>query len=372
VRAFICTPGFEEALKSELGPASIVDAGGPLGVVLAEGNPSSGEAAWPADPVFARQILPGARRIQGASVSQMAEGLYQAVQGVIDAWDGPFVLHTLPAARGIEPALCSRAALMGQELIALLRARRRRASRRHQPPPVDTSVFGERSLLIQVLALDRTTTLVSAAVPRALAMGGYDLAPWPAGIAPVAEDRTPPSRAYLKLEEAFCWMGDQPRPEDRCIDLGAAPGGWTFTALRRGARVTAVDRAPLDPPARGHPRLQGVVGNAFNFAPPDPVDWLLCDVICEPARTVALIDTWASRGWCRKLVATVKFKGSAGYGALGEIGPLLRRAGWRFGRVKHLHHNKNEVTVMAIAAGKDTSPRSVINTPATSKNGALS
>ena len=68
----------------------------------------------------------------------------------------------------------------------------------------------------------------------------------------------------------------------------AAPGGWAYSALRRGARVTAVDRAPLLPPAGGHPNLTTVLGNAFTFTPPArPVDWLLCDVICEPPRSVA-------------------------------------------------------------------------------------
>jgi 23S rRNA (cytidine2498-2'-O)-methyltransferase len=169
-------------------------------------------------------------------------------------------------------------------------------------------------------------------------------------VAPVADDRRPPSRAYRKLEEAFMWLGAEPRPDELCVDLGGAPGGWSYTALRRGARVIAVDRAPLDRPVLGDPRLTMIEGNAFTYAPPPrmtPVDWLLADVICEPARALALIDLWLSHGWCRKLVVTIKFKGQDGYGMLADLRAVLERADCPRLRIKHLHHNKNEVTVMA-------------------------
>jgi hypothetical protein len=46
----------------------------------------------------------------------------------------------------------------------------------------------------------------------------------------------------------------------------------------------------------------------------------------------------------------VKFKGHSGYAAvLDEVRATLRAAGCPRWRIKHLHHNKNEVTVMAVA-----------------------
>ena len=200
---------------------------------------------------------------------------------------------------------------------------------------------------MQLLALDRERLLVSAAHARALPRGGTDLAPWPAGSAPIALDRAPPSRAYQKLEEAFAWLGAAPTTGQLCVDLGGAPGGWALTALKRGARVTAVDRAPLEPPAAGHPHLTAIIGNAFTYEPPQPVDWLLCDVVCEPARTLTLIGRWLDQRWCRALVVTVKFKGRDGYGILADVEPLFARAGWGFARTKQLLHNKNEVTILA-------------------------
>src|SRR5262249_22824961 len=153
---------------------------------------------------------------------------------------------------------------------------------RRRAVPAGVADFDGRWLLVQLLALARGRLLASAASPRALAHGGVDLAPWPAGAAPVEVDRAPPSRPYQKLEEALAWMGRAPAPGELCVDLGAAPGGWTATALKRGARVVAVDRAPLE--IGPHPDLDTVIGNAFTYEPPRPADWLLSDVVCEPAR----------------------------------------------------------------------------------------
>lgn len=58
-------------------------------------------------------------------------------------------------------------------------------------------------------------------------------------------DPLAPSRSYLKIEEAFRVLGRAPEKNDLVIDLGAAPGGWSYSALKRGARVTAVDNGPL-------------------------------------------------------------------------------------------------------------------------------
>ncbi len=195
--------------------------------------------------------------------------------------------------------------------------------------------------------MSRDRLLVSASAPRPLPRGGCDLAPWPGGDAPVSIDRAPPSRAYQKLEEAFLWMGAEPRPGDSCVDLGASPGGWTATLRKRRAQVVAVDRAPLAPPLARDPGVATVIGNAFVFTPPRPVDWMVSDVVCEPPRSLALAERWVTSGLCRNLIVTVKFKGHAGYGVLDDVAQRLTAAGARFARVKQLAHNKNEVTIFA-------------------------
>jgi hypothetical protein len=383
LRAYVVTPTFEPALEAELSPSGAPTSSPVAGVVTCGDADPRGAAGADLEPVFARQVLPDAREVRGTSVAQLAEAAYRALEAHIDGTPGPFTVHAFAkpealAGDDVEPAaatataavavasdagLGSRAGLIGRTLLELLKQRRRRAFRRYRPPVEAEASFGPSWLLVQLLALERDRLLISAAHPRPLPLGGTDLAPWPAGDAPVAIDRTPPSRAYQKLEEAFCWMSAAPGPGTRCVDLGGSPGGWAYTALRRGARVTAVDRAPLLPPAAGHANLSAIVGNAFTFEPPQPVDWLLCDVICEPARSIALIDRWIERRWCENLVVTVKFKGRDGYGILSGLLPMFARAGWRFARVKHLAHNKNEVTVMARHSGRTEPSGYLCNVP---------
>jgi hypothetical protein len=363
VSLFLGTPGFEDALRAELGDGARVVVPGVV------------EAAATIDPVFARQTLPAARELTGASVGALAEAAYAAVEGAIDRWPGPFTLHALapprppdddapelpaarlthtrarrkaaPAPRTAAPAeavLERRAALVAEALLAKLDERRKRARRRYVEAP---GAFDETLLLVQLLALGRERFAISAAAPRALPRGGTDLAPWPGGAPPVADDRAPPSRAYKKLEEAFAWMGAAPRAGETCVDLGAAPGSWTMVAARRGARVVALDRAPLAPAVARLPGVSTVVGNAFTWAPPARVDWMLSDVVCEPERAIALIGAWLAGDRCAALVVTVKFKGKLNYGALRALEPIFARERLAFARVKQLAHNKNEVTVLA-------------------------
>jgi Predicted SAM-dependent methyltransferase len=53
-----------------------------------------------------------------------------------------------------------------------------------------------------------------------------------------------------------------------------------------GARVIAVDKAPLDPAVAALPGVEIRQASAFALDPAEigPVDWLFSDVICYPAR----------------------------------------------------------------------------------------
>ena len=383
-RIFFATPGFEEALVAELlggGPGqrpglrpsspAVIDRPG----LVVFDEPSDAEEVFaPLDPVFARQQMPRARLVTAPSVATLAEACYAAVEEAVDRAgrpelsnssdppDSPSGTFTILAAvpTGADPRLASRANLIAEQTLALLRQRRRRAARAFVPPADAARAFGDVRLVVQLLLLAPDHGHVSSAAPRALPRGGWDLAPWPAGAAPVVEDRRPPSRAYRKLEEAFFWMADEPRPGELCVDLGAAPGGWTHGALARGARVIAIDRAPLAPSLRHHPNLQATEGNAFTYAPPRRADWLMSDIVCEPERALELLSRWIEGDLCRKLVVTIKFKGRESYGMLAEVRGVLERARWARARIKHLQHNKNEVTVMAAQDGgrRDSLPPS--------------
>lgn len=162
--------------------------------------------------------------------------------------------------------------------------------------------------------------------------------PFPNGECRFVEDRTgPPSRAYLKLWEALALLRAWPGPGERCLDLGAAPGGWTWALARLGAAVTAVDRAPLDPRAASMPGVTWRRGDAFAH-PPEPVDWLVCDVVAYPARTLDLARCWAASGLAARIVCTVKFQGETDHDTAAAFQAIPG------GTLRHLLHNKHELT----------------------------
>lgn len=74
-------------------------------------------------------------------------------------------------------------------------------------------------------------------------------APWPMGIPRLKASPEAPSRSALKLEEALLRFVSEEKmqPGMHAVDLGAAPGGWTWVLMRRHVRVIAVDNGKIAP-----------------------------------------------------------------------------------------------------------------------------
>lgn len=159
------------------------------------------------------------------------------------------------------------------------------------------------------------------------------------------EDKTAPSRAYLKLWELFTLIGARPRAGETCLDLGASPGGWTWVLAQLGTRVTAVDKAALAPAVAKLPNVRILQQSAFALEPQavGPVDWLFSDVICYPSRLLTLVDKWMKAGTVRHFVCTVKFQGAT------DFATARRFAEIPGARLLHLHHNKHELTWLKLS-----------------------
>lgn len=177
--------------------------------------------------------------------------------------------------------------------------------------------------------------------PGTLLAAPHCTSPFPNGEVSFVEDREePPSRAYLKLWELFTILGEQPRPGERCLDLGSSPGGWTWVLQRLGAHVISVDKAPLDPRIAALPLVEVRRESAFSLEPKSigGIDWLFSDVICYPARLLALVERWLAAGTCRRFVCTLKFRGQTDHET------ARRFAAIPGSRLMHLHNNKHELT----------------------------
>lgn len=166
--------------------------------------------------------------------------------------------------------------------------------------------------------------------------------PFPNGEVVFDEDREgPPNRAYLKLWEALTLLRRWPQPGERCLDLGASPGGWSWVLAKLGATVVAVDKAPLDPKVIAMPNVEWRGESAFALEPESvgPVDWLFSDIACYPARLLRLVELWRASGLVRNFICTIKLQGETDHEAVRAF------AGLPGARVLHLHHNKHELTL---------------------------
>lgn len=311
----VCRPGYEAFLAKELaGPYSARGEG------WVEGAAARGE------PCFAHYALSGGRTLRGESARQLAQALvdYFLETSRGEAYDAPW---PLVVEGGGEAGAAKRA--RGVEELFLELAKKRVARVVKLAAPGRPGPGRARGLFAFLTAPD------SLAAAREASFGGQRR---------MADDPQAPSRSYLKVEEAYVVLGAAPSEGQLVVDLGAAPGGWSYSAAKRGARVLAVDNGPLK--AGGlHPSIEHRTEDAFKFAPPKPADWLFCDMVEDPDRVLDLLGRWLAKGLCRSFVVNLKF------GRLDPL-PLLRRARaalegrCRVLRLRHLYHDRDEFTVV--------------------------
>ncbi len=190
------------------------------------------------------------------------------------------------------------------------------------PPP--TKIFGAWCLW------DEKLLLASAKTSSAL----------PLGLATFEEDKSIPSRAYLKLWELFTVHETPPPAKSRVLDLGSSPGGWTWVLSELDLEVLSVDKAPLDERLLKRKNVQVIKKDAFTLSPQDvgAIDVLFSDIICEPKKLLELVQLWITSGLCRKLICSIKFKGPTDFEIIQKFKDIPGS------RLYHLCANKHELT----------------------------
>ena len=177
--------------------------------------------------------------------------------------------------------------------------------------------------------------------------------PWPMGIPRLRSPSGAPSRSTLKLDEAFLhFLGkDSPllQPAMTAVDLGAAPGGWTWQLVRRSIRVTAVDNGPMDKNLLESGIVEHLRTDGFRYRPRKPVDWLVCDMIEQPSRIADLVGRWLAEGHCRHAIFNLKLPMKKRYEEVLRCADIIGDAmdakdlGFSL-RFKQLYHDREEVT----------------------------
>lgn len=184
-------------------------------------------------------------------------------------------------------------------------------------------------------------------------------APWPMGFPRLRQPPSAPSRSTLKLEEAWLQLiPDEERraqllkPFQKAVDLGAAPGGWTWQLVQRGMQVTAIDNGPMDPALMDSGQVKHLREDAFAYKPARPVEWLVCDMVDKPARVAQLMERWLIKGWTRYAIFNLKLPMKRRWL---EVSQILQRmeeemkaagCGYEL-KAKQLYHDREEITVFA-------------------------
>ncbi|MDB5370344.1 MAG: putative 2-O-ribose methyltransferase MtfA [Roseomonas sp.] len=300
--AYLAAEGFERELEEELRRAGVAIAGWHGRLVLSEAPPAA--AAWALD------IWTDVRDMPVASIKSAAS----ALRGIQRNW-------ALYAAGHHRRAALIEAALPPVKARALT-----------FPEAAPTGHLGAWTLL----------------APDRMLASPTKSSPFVNGAVRFEEDREgPPSRAYLKLWEALTRLGRWPGVGETALDLGAAPGGWTWALAQLGCEVVAVDKAAMDPGVAALPNVTIRTESAFGLDPASeaPVDWLFSDIICYPARLLGLVQRWQAAGRARNFVCTLKFQGETDHDTAAAFAAIPGAM------VFHGAHNKHELMFCLLSEG---------------------
>lgn len=163
----------------------------------------------------------------------------------------------------------------------------------------------------------------------------------------MADDSQAPSRSYLKVEEAYGVLGYEPGEYETVADLGAAPGGWSYSAAKRKAEVTAIDNGPLKGGAKENIYIKHLKADAFKYMPDKRVEWLYCDMVEEPHRVIELIEKWFENRKCTYYIINLKFGHVNPIKLIEEIKKNSIISATEY-KLIHLYHDRDEFTITGI------------------------
>lgn len=188
---------------------------------------------------------------------------------------------------------------------------------------------------------------------------GHNTSPHVMGIPRLKFPSQSPSRSTLKLDEAFLYFIPRDEWDERltsglnAVDLGAAPGGWTYQLVRRGMMVTAIDNGPMAESLMESGQVKHRTMDGFKYIPSKQnVHWLVCDMIEKPQRVAKLMAEWLLKGYCKEAMFNFKLPMKGRYQQVVDDLQTMKDAFAKHNvkyelYAKHLYYDREEVTVHA-------------------------
>jgi 23S rRNA (cytidine2498-2'-O)-methyltransferase len=182
-----------------------------------------------------------------------------------------------------------------------------------------------------------------------------DSSSWPLGVPRLRQLSEAPSRSALKLEEALLTLLSEDErkkfivPGMKAVDLGAAPGGWSWVLARQHLRVSAIDNGPMAESALATGLVEHLRADGFRWQPPKPVEWLVCDMVESPVRVAARMAEWFANDWCKRAIFNLKLPMKKRWEETKRCLDLFERNAGRplTIRARQLYHDREEITVYA-------------------------
>lgn len=347
----ICREGYEDILRDEMIAKGAIPAPTELhpptftpgiGLLVAVAPAEAAGADQLVEPfIFEQQRLEAALWFEDQPLKAMARAIVVRLLPAISSRTQSWTMHAFASNPNAAQPLTQRAERVRQAVLDFCADRFTVVFRRYREP--ETFASSETHLVLQICATPGG--LWGAVMPPHRLSDAR-----PGGVHRMRFDNNAPSRSYLKIEEVFERMGEEPAPGQRVVDLGAAPGGWSYAFLKRGCRVLAVDNGPmkLNDLGTAGGNLTHLRENGISFTPPPawrPLDWMVSDMLIPPGQTLGMFRQWMEHGWMRRFVFNIKLPQQQPYPVLKPIETYLRnQAGIKF-QIRQLYHDRREVTV---------------------------
>ncbi|WP_238163998.1 SAM-dependent methyltransferase [Kribbella pittospori] len=175
------------------------------------------------------------------------------------------------------------------------------------------------------------------------------LSDWPGGRMRLARAEERVSRSEFKLEEAIATFGLELPPGGKAVDLGASPGGWTRILRLHGQEVWSVDPGSLDQRLQRDRGIHHAATTAGRFFAENRVrfDVVVNDMRMDQVMSARMMVDAAAH-LRRGGLAIVTLKGGGKNPLDGaRRGIDVLRQQYDVLHARQLHHNRNEITVVA-------------------------
>ena len=334
-------PGFEEALRDEF--AARFKAVGEVACRAGVSFKETLKLPPVTETVFARQMLPRAMRFAGPDDAAAAKFILDRIEVMTKRGNRQAGHWTMHAFAIDDDDSLARATRIKKLVMAQLRDKQKEFMKRYiSAEDFSAGVRSPGDILLQIYVPSADDLWFS------IGTAGDGVSVWEAGFQRMKTLRGAPSRSASKLEEALAHLGSHPKPGDKAVDLGAAPGGWSLVLARHGADVQAVDHGMLDLKNLGDlkGKIEHIKDNGLKYRPAETVDWMVCDMVMGARDTLRVLQGWVEDGVMRHFIVNIKLPKTNPWPQVAEALVLMESFKWTKVQARHLLHDRSEVTLI--------------------------